>query len=179
MNDSDSAKGQHGPPLGSQTGLHVARFKHADSVMDVTHRVDDLLGFARSAPPDIPVQNLAELAGRIYRARQIRASFLNNSLLGEPVWDMLLTLYCQRARGEPLSVSGLCYSAGVPPTTALRWLHLLEHKKLIDRTPDASDARRAYLTLSDHGLAVMSAYLATIYAKLGGPVSDNSVVARA
>ena len=133
------------------------------------HDFDHVLGSEHCPPPEIPVEELAELAERIYEARKVRASFLNGSLLGEPVWDMLLTLFCQRARSEPLSVSGLCYSAGVPPTTALRWSHLLEQKKLIVRTPDASDARRAHLTLSDHGHALMSAYLASVYTKLSSP----------
>ena len=169
MSNRDSLNGEHGPPPESHFGIQATPCEHADTPLEASHSFDHLLGFARCAPPEIPLQDLAELAGRIYGARQIRASYLNSSLLGEPVWDMLLTLYCQRARGELLSVSGLCYSAGVPPTTALRWSQLLEQKNLIVRTPDASDARRAHLTLSDHGQALMSAYLATVYTKLSGP----------
>lgn len=169
MNNRDFLDGEHGPPRESHIRIQAAPPEDADATVEASHSFDHLLGFARCAPPEIPLQDLAELAGRIYRARQVRASYLNSSLLGEPVWDMLLTLYCHRARGELLSVSGLCYSAGVPATTALRWSQLLEQKNLIVRTPDSSDARRAHLALSDHGQALMSAYLATVYSKLSGP----------
>lgn len=169
MSDRGSIPGaqhSHREPI---TGSNLAEPGRVDPGPDATENFEYLLGYERCAPPEIPLADLAELAERIYDARQVRASFLNSSLLGEPVWDMLLTLFCQRARGEPLSVSGLCYSAGVPPTTALRWSQLLEQKKLIVRTPDASDARRAHLTLSDHGHALMSAYLASVYTKLSSP----------
>ena len=166
MNARDPSLHVNGPREGT---ARVDRFPDVDHSTPGTTRRCDLdrpIVLDDHPPSDIPQKNLAELAERIYRSRQIRASFLHSSLLGEPVWDMLLTLYFQGARGEPLSVSGLCYSAGVPPTTALRWAQLLEQKQLIIRTPDAKDARRAHLTLSDHGHALMSAYLATVYNKL-------------
>lgn len=134
-----------------------------DPAFDGAPAPDQNLGFECVAPPDIAPERLTELAHQIYKARRLRAAFLNHSLFGEPVWDMLLALYCQSATAEPLSISGLCYSADVPATTALRWSNLLEQKNLIVRTRDLRDARRAHVTLSDHGHALMSAYLATIF----------------
>ena len=111
---------------------------------------------------------LTDLACRIYESRRVRARYLNDTLLGEPVWDMLLALYCFAARGEVLSVSGLCHAAGVPPTTALRWSQTMEQKKLIHRTRDSKDARRAYVALTAEGKEAMSAYLSAIHQKLTG-----------
>jgi DNA-binding MarR family transcriptional regulator len=111
-------------------------------------------------------KQLTDLACQIYESRRVRARFLNGSLLGEPVWDMLLALYCFAARGEVLSVSGLCHAAGVPPTTALRWSQIMEQKKLIHRTKDNKDARRAYVALTADGKRAMSEYLSAIHKKL-------------
>ncbi len=112
---------------------------------------------------ELPREELAALACRIYDARRARAHFLQDSLLGEPVWDMLLALYCLPTRGEVLSVSGLCHAASVPATTALRWSQLMEQKKLIRRTRDKCDGRRVYLALTEEGDAVMSSYLASVF----------------
>ena len=158
----ERGESSHPPP-----GLASARARRSldDLAFDGAPAPDHHVGFGSGAPPDIAPERLAELAHRIYKARRLRAAFLNNSLFGEPVWDMLLALYCQNAAGEPLSISGLCYSADVPATTALRWSSLLEQKNLIVRTRDLRDARRAHVKLSDHGHALMSAYLATIFEK--------------
>lgn len=168
MNDRDQALHAKGL-VAEMTRVDPFPADRSDSGTTARCDLDRLIVLDDHCPSEISQQDLAELAERIYRSRQIRASFLHSSLLGEPVWDMLLTLYFQGARREPLSVSGLCYSAGVPPTTALRWAQLLEQKQLIVRTPDATDARRAHLTLSDHGHALMSAYLATVYEKFSRP----------
>jgi DNA-binding MarR family transcriptional regulator len=114
----------------------------------------------------VPRAKLTKLACVMYETRRTRSRFLNGTLLGEPVWDMLLALYCLASRGEALSVSGLCLAADVPPTTALRWAQLMEQKKLIERKRDPKDGRRTYLSLTDEGDAVLSAYLSSIYGKM-------------
>ena len=111
---------------------------------------------------------LAELACRIYESRRVRARFLSSSLLGEPVWDMLLALYCFSSRGEVMSISGLCYASGVPPTTALRWSRVMEQRNLISRSKDQLDARRAWIALTDEGATLMKRYLASVHKGLTG-----------
>ena len=131
-----------------------------------TLTVSRLVDLANEPATAIPREQLAELARRIYETRRSRSQYLHGALFGEPVWDMLLALYCGASRGETPSVSSLCHAAGVPQTTALRWLHLMEQKKLIDRTPDPNDGRRVYLTLSKHGDEVITTYLASIHPKM-------------
>ncbi len=125
-----------------------------------------LVDLANAPTADISREQLTELACRIYETRRRRAHFLHGSLFGEPVWDMLLALYCLGSRSKALSVSGLCHAAGVPQTTALRWSQLMEQKKLIDRTPDPKDGRRVFLSLSKHGDNLMSSYLASIHSQM-------------
>lgn len=110
-------------------------------------------------------QRLVDLACKLYQSRRLRARFINTSLLGEPVWDMLLALYCFSGRGEALSVSGLCHAAGVPPTTALRWVQIMEQKKLVKRSKDSKDGRRAFVSLTAEAKTLMEDYLATIQGK--------------
>ena len=75
------------------------------------------------AEPNVPSnETLADFACKLYQSRRLRTRYINASLLGEPVWDMLLALYCFSARGEALTVSGLCHAAEVPQTTALIWV---------------------------------------------------------
>ena len=121
--------------------------------------------FAKAADQSAPGNKLIELAGSIYQSRRLRDRFLNTSLLGEPVWDMLLALYCFSASGKALSVSGLCHSAGVPQTTALRWIQIMEQKKLIRRTKDWDDGRRTLLSLTDETKQLLDDYLATLQGK--------------
>lgn len=118
---------------------------------------------------------LHQCALELYERRKLRTKFLSASLLGEPVWDMLLTLYCHALRGETLSASMLCQAAGTSPTTALRWIQLLEQKKLVVRTKDDQDARRAMISLTVQGETVMTEYLAAIISRAQNVLSPRKV----
>jgi DNA-binding MarR family transcriptional regulator len=120
------------------------------------------------AGAELNEDELTELACRIYESRRQRTRFLSTSLLGEPVWDMLLALYCFSSRGKRMSVSSLCYASGVPSTTALRWVSVMEERDLIERSKDQHDARRTYLRLTGQGKRVMERYLRSIHQPLIG-----------
>lgn len=119
-----------------------------------------------NAGADLSDDDLTELACRIYESRRQRTRFLSSSLLGEPVWDMLLALYCFTARGRRMSVSSLCFASGVPQTTALRWVGVMEERKLIARSKDHQDGRRYYLLLADKGRELMQCYLRSAHQSL-------------
>lgn len=102
---------------------------------------------------------LFELACRLYGSRRERRHFFSEDLFGEPVWDMLLHLYCSEGRSETTTVSGLCYSSGAPPTTALRWLAELEKTGLVFRRPNPDDKRGMHVGLTDVGREKLSNYL--------------------
>ena len=102
--------------------------------------------------------SLGLLAEALHRDRRRRARHLPSRLLGEPAWDILLDLYAAACKGKPVSVSNACLAADAPPSTALRWLHHLAVEGLVERVPDASDARRHFVRLTEPGLAQMTAY---------------------
>lgn len=82
------------------------------------------------------------------RRRGDRRLVLGPDLLAEPAWDMLLDLYLARAAGRRVAVSSLCIAAGVPTTTALRWIRVLERGGFLVREGDCSDRRRSFIDLS-------------------------------
>lgn len=103
--------------------------------------------FLIHSDPDV----LARLAVAMYRARQARSRNLPGNLFGEPAWDILLDLYISKSRGRRVSVTSACIASQVPPTTALRWIGLLQGEGLIVRDDDNEDRRRAFLRLSEAG----------------------------
>ena len=119
-----------------------------------------------------PRRQLAILACRIYDARRTRDKFFERSLFSDPAWDMMLALYCFPARGEILSVSGLCYASGAKPTTALRWQKELIDAGLMERGPDGIDRRRHLVRLTAEGRAVLESYLTRIFNYCPPPLGE-------
>ncbi|MGF7154507.1 MarR family transcriptional regulator [Novosphingobium gossypii] len=134
-------------------------------------------GLSATPPPPAPPQPAslapgqlpdARLVRRIIRQRQLRARFMNADLFADPAWDMLLDLAASRLEGKRVSVTSLCIAAGVPPTTALRWIGQMVEAGLFRRLNDGTDRRRAFIDLSERGVQAMSRYFAEI--ALTGPM---------
>jgi DNA-binding MarR family transcriptional regulator len=96
---------------------------------------------------------------RAIRARRMRGSFFAPGLFSDPAWDMLLDLYAADAEDMPVSVSSLCIASAVAPTTALRWIARMTEDGLLERRPDATDRRRAFMALTDVARVGMRGYL--------------------
>ena len=109
----------------------------------VPHRVD---------PPGTgekgPAPNLAKLARGYLRHRRQRERQLPD-LFADPAWDLLLDLFAATMERRRVSVSSACVAAAVPPTTALRWIGILEARGLIGRIADPKDRRVTYLRLNE------------------------------
>lgn len=98
-------------------------------------------------------------ARRTYRDRRSRAAvFGDETLFGEPAWDLLLDLFIAAKERKRVPVTSACIGASVPTTTALRWLAVLEERGLVLREADPSDARRIFVRLSADAYARMVAY---------------------
>lgn len=92
-----------------------------------------------------------ELARRKKRARHLPAE-----LFGEAAWCMLLDLYISEYYGRTVSTTSACLAAEVPPTTALRWLELLETKRLVRRVPMQGDKRVRHVVLTTEAYSAIS-----------------------
>jgi DNA-binding MarR family transcriptional regulator len=77
---------------------------------------------------------------------------------GEPAWDLLLSLYIIDSDRRRLRTGELCKLAGLPLTTALRWLEHLRVNGLIKQLPHLFDQRATTIELSSKGRSDMDRY---------------------
>lgn len=124
---------------------------------------DRRLGFG--GVPGAPGIDPADIR-RVIRARRLRDEFLGRDagerLFEDPAWDILLDLLAAELEDIRVSVSSLCIAAAVASTTALRWISKLVAIGLIERRPDPSDGRRAFVVLSATAREGMHRYLAAV-----------------
>ena len=99
-----------------------------------------------------------ERAHQVYVNRARRSQVFKSAMFGEAAWDMLLALYITDQSGARHTVSGLVSLAGVPPTTALRWLDFLEKEQLVGRRPKLTDARVSLIELTDKARDLLDTY---------------------
>ena len=104
----------------------------------------------------------AAVLRRIIKARQARMRHFDADLFADPAWDILLDLAAARAERQQVSVTSLCIAAGVPATTALRWIGQMVDADLLVRVSDPHDRRRAYIALSDHTADALARYFSEI-----------------
>ena len=102
----------------------------------------------------------AQFAKRLIRNRRRRDSVFDSALFADPGWDMLLDLFIAGEEGRHISVSSLCIAAAVPPTTALRWIGLMEDAGHFLRAADPSDQRRIHIELAPATRQTMHVLLA-------------------
>lgn len=100
-------------------------------------------------------------AGNVYQMRRRRERYFPTDFFGEPAWDMLLDLYSRNGTGEPVSVSSACIAASVPPTTALRWLRLLEDRGFVQRSQHSNDSRVTLISLTEFGQRQLKLFLSS------------------
>jgi hypothetical protein len=99
------------------------------------------------------------LAESAYLDRRRRDKYFSDAtLFGEPAWDILLDLFIAAGEKKRISITSACIGAAAPPTTALRWLTILERSGLVEREGDERDQRRSYVRLTKLGFDRMVAF---------------------
>ncbi|PTR12190.1 DNA-binding MarR family transcriptional regulator [Novosphingobium sp. GV055] len=146
-----------------------AAARRSDGVQGMTFRNEQIMAAAPTAGvprPAIPAPALA-MAREVYAARRRRERFLAADLFGEPTWDILLDLFIAAAEARRVPTTSACIGANVPPTTALRWLRILEARGLVEREDDGRDGRRTFVCLTARGLAAMTDLMLNWQAAMG------------
>lgn len=140
---------------------NVERFPSVSRRVDLAATIDDL----RSQLDDLAKQMAkpapsvsARFVRSILDARRRRDRFFDSDLFADPAWDILLELYALELAQERVSVSKLCMAAGVPATTALRWITKMEQDGLLNRHDDPLDGRRSWIALSEKASEAMKRY---------------------
>lgn len=94
--------------------------------------------------------------------------------LGDPHWLMMLELFIAGEEQRLVSVSSLCMAAGVPSTTALRYVRTLEDRGIFERTVHPKDRRICHIRLSADARRQMELYLVAVAAPCAGMASAAS-----
>jgi hypothetical protein len=98
-------------------------------------------------------------AEAVYQSRRRRSAYFADALFGEPAWDMLLDLFIQQGRRKRVQVTSACLASGVPATTALRWITVLEQEGLVQRVPGVHDRRTQFVELTSAGHLAVARWL--------------------
>ena len=112
------------------------------------------VGPDKSSPGEPPPQALLERAESILRVRRARERLLGRAVIGEPAFDLLLSLYLQSGQ-KGTSLTSIAKPAGIPYSSAMRWTRYLADKGLVERTDSRSDRRAICVQLTPSGRAVL------------------------
>lgn len=101
----------------------------------------------------LPPGDLLAAARRLWSTSRIRDRVFGRDLCPNPAWNILLDLFIAGEEGRNVTIKSACSAAGVPQSTALRHIAHLIEVRLARRNQHPSDARSAYLLLTDRGRA--------------------------
>lgn len=104
----------------------------------------------------------AELAKEFHGARRARDKFFPSEMFADPAWDILLILYWSGHAERRLTITSVCAAAGVPPTTALRWIESLCGAGLVRKTRHPTDARVRWLDLTPDATEKLDQYFGNL-----------------
>jgi DNA-binding MarR family transcriptional regulator len=110
---------------------------------------------------DVPSERRTMSTARVRKVineRKRRAEFLRRELFSDPAWDLLLEAYVLKLSGKDFAVGKAGKISSVPPSTALRWVKVLECEGLLIRRIDPNDATRVLIELSRKGAQAMYGY---------------------
>ncbi|HVU28882.1 MAG TPA: PAS domain-containing protein [Sphingomicrobium sp.] len=105
-----------------------------------------------------PSEELLERARSMLRVRNSRERLFGRSMVGEPAFDLLLSLYVRSGQKET-SLSKLASAAGIPHSSAIRWIRYLCDKGLLEIGESISDRRAICAQLTPAGRATMEEFL--------------------
>jgi DNA-binding MarR family transcriptional regulator len=102
---------------------------------------------------------LIDRAKTILRMRQSRERLLGRAMIGEPAFDLFLSLYLT-PEAQETSLASLARMAAVPYSSAVRWISYLVDKEYVSRRESKSDRRVTSVHLTQTGRAILDEFLA-------------------
>jgi DNA-binding MarR family transcriptional regulator len=115
-------------------------------------------------PPEVTDPDIAELGlvDATIRIRRARAAHFPPEWFSDPAWDILLFLFISHLQEVKVTVGDVGHGTGNRPTTAIRWLDIIESAGLLDRRRSTRDSRRVYVFLNERGVNLMRKYFEAI-----------------
>jgi hypothetical protein len=104
-------------------------------------------------------RRIDEIVGQLRQSSRERRRVFSNRIFASPGWDMLLDMFVAWRDDRPLSVKAACLAAGVPKSTALRYLDQLCDDGIVLKLRHKKDHRSFTVSLSATGLELILAYL--------------------
>jgi DNA-binding MarR family transcriptional regulator len=115
---------------------------------------------SQNAPSNgLPAEARLERAETILRVRRARERLFSRAMIGEPAFDLLLCLYVRSGQKES-SLTSLLRRAGIPHSSAMRWIRYLADKGFVELKDSMSDRRAICVELTAFGRTVMDEFLA-------------------
>lgn len=126
---------------------------------------------SKTAPSPGALKGSAAGIRLMIRLRNARAGIFGEAdLFHDPAWDILLDLYAAELEGRAVPLTSASIASMVPPSTATRWITLLENRGLVRKavvdhekrwpnlelTEKARDAIERFLDTVDAGMAQLS-----------------------
>ncbi|MDB5698604.1 MAG: hypothetical protein JWN69_1408 [Alphaproteobacteria bacterium] len=111
---------------------------------------------------DLRPGSLAMVARVLVGQLHARGHYLPQVPAADPHWLMMLELFIAGEEKRQVSVSSLCMAAGVPSTTALRYVRTLEDKSVFDRTTHPKDRRICHIRLTTEAKRQIERYLIAV-----------------
>jgi hypothetical protein len=146
------------PPQRCGTGAdnaHCATFGPAGEGAPASRAVETpVSGLSRSA--------MLAMVEALIASRRQRLKFFDTEFFFDPSWTMLLDLFRAQLREQRISVSAVCYGSGVPETTALRYIKIMEDRGYIVRVQDPNDKRRVFLVLTSLASERLTGYFTKV-----------------
>lgn len=137
----------------------------------------DQLAAQQGTTPDLDDTkwSISECVRDYLRRRHRRQSVFPASTFSDPAWDIILDLFASELEGRHVSVSDACVILGAPPTTALRWIKLLESDGHICRLPSVNDGRRVHLSLTSDCRRSVEEWVSATFGTSTNPLPQYSL----
>lgn len=133
---------------------------------------DQPLALSPETPPSraeqtVPTDHeLLTVLRTLKRTSDQRSEFFDQTIFGDPCWDILLELTAARIQGQPVPVSSACNATHLPFSTALRYIRRLVDLGMIKRWQDPNDRRRDLLDVEDAAFHSMKALIGNMRRKI-------------